>query len=112
VKKIFLSAAVIFLAACSAKLVTPMQEDADRVKPKYPDITLTELTEGKALFEQYCGTCHGYKKPRSRSEEEWKNIVPKMVRKVNKKQPDAIDSAEQKKILKYVITMKDAPKRR
>jgi hypothetical protein len=47
--KILTIASILFLAGCSIQLMTPTQSDVDRVKTKYPDYTLAELNEGKAL---------------------------------------------------------------
>lgn len=108
-KKYTLIIAVILMAACkSTKLLTPSQTDVDRVSSKYPGYTLEELNQGKAIFTQYCGQCHKLKKPESRTEEQWKTIVPRMVAKVNKKEKDAIDAKEQETLLKYLITMSTA----
>jgi mono/diheme cytochrome c family protein len=105
--KIIATATILFLAGCSVQLMTPTQSDVERVKTKYPDYTLAELNEGKALYEQNCGSCHGLKKPSSEPEGEWKEIVPEMTEKANKKGAK-IDARQQELILKYVITMSNA----
>jgi mono/diheme cytochrome c family protein len=105
--RILTATAILFLAGCSVQLMTPTQSDVDRVKTKYPDYTLTELNEGKALYEQNCGNCHGLKKPSSEPEEEWKEIVPEMVEKAKRKGAK-IDARQQELILKYAITMSNA----
>jgi mono/diheme cytochrome c family protein len=105
--KILILATILFLASCSVQLMTPMQSDVDRVKTKFPDYTLAELNEGKALYEQNCGNCHGLKRPSSEPEAEWKEIVPEMVQKANRK-GSKIDTRQQELILKYVITMSNA----
>jgi cytochrome c2 len=108
-KKYLLIIGVILLAACkSTKLLTPSQSDVDRVSSRYPGYTLAELNHGKAIFTQYCGQCHKLKKPESRTEEQWKTIVPRMVAKVNKKEKDAIDADEEEVLLKYLVTMSTA----
>jgi cytochrome c5 len=83
----------------------PTQGDVDRVQTKFPGYTLTDLNEGKQLFEANCNLCHGYKKPASRTEEEWKEIVPRMVKKVNNKEGHSVSADGEQKILRYVITM-------
>jgi hypothetical protein len=101
----------IVLAGCfSAKLLTPTQNDVDRVQQKFPNYTLEQLNQGKMLYEQHCNKCHGLKNPSSRSEEKWKSIVPDMSKKVNKKNSNALNPDAQEKILKYLITMSTAPK--
>ncbi len=108
-KKILAIAITIILAGCtSTALLTPTQADVDRVQTKFNDYSLTALTNGKMLYEQHCGKCHGLKNPASRTEAEWELIVPRMVKKANKKGNIEIDAATQESILRYVITMSEA----
>lgn len=110
-KKIILASLSVLLVSCAVKLVIPEQTDVDRVQTKFPNYTLVELNQGKAAYEQYCAECHRLKKPTKFTEEEWKKIVPKMVKKSNKKFPDnLIDEPTKELILKYVITMNGHPK--
>ncbi|MFL5728692.1 MAG: c-type cytochrome [Cytophagaceae bacterium] len=103
--KVVAALSLFFLASCAAvQLATPAQTDVNRVKTKYPDYTLAQLNDGKALYEKNCANCHALKNPSSRNEEEWKQIVPGMTKKANKKGA-AIDAAQQELILRYVITM-------
>ncbi len=109
---ISLTAAVLFITACgSTKLLVPTQSDAERATKKYSSASLASLNEGKTLFEQNCGQCHGLKNPAGRSEEKWNAVVPRMVKKVNKKAgTEKLGSKEQELILQYVVTMGSAPK--
>ena len=111
-KKSFILIFIVALTACSsAKLLTPGQSDIDRVSAKYPGYTLAELNEGKAVFEQTCSRCHRLKDPTSRNEDKWKEIVPKMIGKLNRKEKKVvIDDKQQTTILKYLVTMSSAPK--
>lgn len=109
-KKIMLTLTVAFvIVSCAVKLVPPTQPDVDRVQSKYPGYTLEDLNKGKALFEQNCAECHRLKNPTKFSEEKWQNIVPKMVKKVNKKHPNTLNDADRELILKYVVTMNGHP---
>lgn len=104
-----LSTALLF-ASCAVKLVIPTQPDVDRVQSKFPNYTLAELNQGKAMYEQHCAECHNLKKPTKFTEQEWQKEVPKMVKKYNKKFPKDIDVQTEELILKYVITMNGHPK--
>lgn len=75
---------------------------------KFDIFTVSELKQGKTFYEQYCGKCHGIKKPTSQTEVQWKEIYPRMNVKVNKKGKIIIDAKAQKRILRYVITMSAA----
>jgi hypothetical protein len=108
-KKIVFVIIVSFLAACaSVKLMTPADSDVDRMKTKYPGLSLDELNSGKTLYEQHCNACHGLKNPSSRSETQWKEVVPRMSKKVNKEKM-ILGEKEQDKIIRYLVTMGSAP---
>jgi cytochrome c5 len=102
----------LILASCgAAKLLTPTQSDVDRVVVKYPGYALSELNQGKIIYEQNCGNCHGLHDPSSRTETQWNNIVPGMTKKANKKAgKEVINIEDQQTLLKYLITMSSAPK--
>lgn len=102
---------MLWLTACTVKLMVPAQPDVDRVSAKYPGYSLADLNSGKALFETTCSRCHRLKNPTSRNEEKWDKIVPKMIAKLNKKAgKEVIDAGQQESILKYLVTMSTAPK--
>lgn len=100
---VLLFAALVAVGCASAKKAIPTQADVDRVASKYPGYTLEALNQGKALYEQNCGSCHKLFKPRALSETEWQKIVPPMVKKAVKKGAK-IDAAGEELILKYLIT--------
>lgn len=96
---------IFCLTACGATLTAPTQADADRGAKKFPGLTMTELAEGQNLFKAKCSQCHGLKNPTSRTEEQWRKVVPKMAGKAERKaNKEKIDAAAQEKILKYLIT--------
>ena len=104
-KKTLIILSIGVLTACSPKLITLTQSDAERVSQKFAGITLAELNEGKALFEQNCNKCHELKNARKKSEENWKKIVPAVAQRANKKAgKEVIDSKTQDLILKYLVT--------
>jgi cytochrome c5 len=96
--------AMIILSACKVSSITPSQQDVDRVSSRFPGYTLASLNEGKMLFETKCSKCHNAKKPQSRTEAQWKKIVPRMTQMANKK-TENITPENQEAILKYLITM-------
>jgi len=110
-KRIFVVLFLIMQVACTVKLATPSQSDVERISPKYPGYTLSELNDGKTLFEQTCNRCHRLKNPASRNETKWNKIVPKMINKLNKKEgKTVIDEKQEELILKYIVTMNSASK--
>ncbi len=112
-KRAIIALTTIVLAGCfSSKKTTsdkksassPTQEDVNRVASKFPGYTLTELNEGKALYETQCGECHALYRPTNKTEAEWQRIVPVMVKKINSKGM-VLNNEKQDKILRYLITM-------
>lgn len=94
------------ISACSPKLSNPTNDDLTIAKSKFGDVTLQELQEGKKLYQENCNLCHKLYKPQMFSEEKWRNIIPPMVRKVNKKVgQEVLKTQDENKILKYVLTM-------
>jgi hypothetical protein len=105
-KKLLFFGVIAFLTACSVKVISPTQNDVDRVSGKYPGITLAELSEGKMLFESNCGVCHSLNIPRKKSEKQLTHIVPIMAQKVNKRAgKEVLDSHKQDLVLRYLVTM-------
>ncbi len=111
-KKIGIISAMVILCSCSAKFITPTQVDVDRVSSTYPGYTLTDLNQGKSIYEQNCNKCHGLKKLSSQSEKDWNVVVPEMVAKANKKAGSTIiDAKAQDQLLKYILTMRTPGKK-
>ena len=111
-KIVLIGIAIAIISACSPKVVTLTQADADRGAAKFKGVTVESLNEGKAIFQQNCNECHGYKKPASRTEEKWNKIIPGMVAKLNQKMgKEVIDAQKQELLLQYVVTMSSASKK-
>jgi cytochrome c5 len=92
---------VLLLAACAAKKTAVVISDADanRASAKYPGATLATLQQGKMLYENNCGKCHGLKSPTAYNEEQWGKHVKRMAPKAK------IDKPTEDLILQYVVTM-------
>ncbi len=98
---------LLLLVACSVKLVKPTQTDVDRVSGKFPGVTLSDLNQGRTLYEQQCGNCHSFYKPEDKTEEQWEQIVPNMVKEANKKAGKIVlGSKEQDLIYRYLVAMR------
>ncbi|MFN5621006.1 MAG: hypothetical protein ACK478_06880 [Flavobacteriales bacterium] len=101
-KKIsIIAACMLLLAACAAKKTTVAMTDNDaaRAAAKYPGATLATLNQGKTLYEDNCGKCHGLKSPSAYNEEQWGKHVKRMAPKAR------IDKPTEDLILQYVVTM-------
>lgn len=100
-KKLFIPTLLLGLVACGTSKMALTQADVDRGAQKFPGLTLADLNQGKTDFETHCGKCHGLKKPQGRTEEQWREIVPRMA----KKNGSGIDAKTEKSILSYMVTM-------
>ncbi len=105
-KKYFYLSTLLFLVACgTTKLAAPAQADADRGTAKFADITLAQLTEGKAVYDLNCGACHKAPKPKSQSEAGWRHIVPEMCVKAKRKTGNSISPEQEESLLRFLIVM-------
>jgi cytochrome c5 len=95
------------LVSCSAKVFVPSEADASKMAPKYPGTTVASLNSGKVLYESKCAQCHEAKKPTSKTEEQWRKLVPDMVGLAKKKGKQEVSSEEQELILRYLIAAVD-----
>lgn len=90
---------LILLGGCTAtKQVAMTQADADRAASKFPGATLASLQEGKKLYEDNCGKCHGLKKNTWGTEAQWKEIIPPMADKAE------IGEQQENLITQYLLT--------
>jgi cytochrome c2 len=99
---------LLFLAACSSKILSPTQADVDAMKETDPDLTLADLEAGKAAYKDYCNMCHGYYSPANYSEEQLEKIIPNMVGKVNEKSGSmVINDQMQRQLLQYALAVRN-----
>lgn len=90
--------------ACGSQLVVPSEGDVSRIQESHPEYTMESIMNGKTLYADHCGKCHGLKKPSDYTEAQWNRIVPNMVGKVNKNGVVLTDD-DQSDILRYVVTL-------
>ena len=113
-KNYFITLSSLVLISCGAAQyvpVTPTQTDAERVQTSFASVTIEELNLGKSHYETQCGSCHKLKNPTRFSEAKWRDIVPKMTEKTNKKAKSVVvDAVKQEQILKYVVAMSNVTK--
>jgi cytochrome c5 len=101
-KKGLVILSVAFLVACaSTSPMVPTQKDADRAAKEIPGITLADLNEGKAIFEESCRKCHSLKKPFNKTDEEIKDAMPRMAKRAK------IDERQSELVYHYLVTMSD-----
>jgi len=66
-------------AGCAASLPCPSAATATRAQGRWPDATLDQLEEGRAVFVQRCSGCHALPLPDSRTEAQWKKVLDEMA---------------------------------
>jgi mono/diheme cytochrome c family protein len=78
------------LTACaSAAVPQPTAADANRGSAHFPDLTLSELTQGRTLYVSRCGSCHTLKRPSELPAAQWQVEVAEMRNKNGVKLSDA-----------------------
>jgi cytochrome c5 len=79
------------IAACGAgsPIAKPSAADAQRGQATFPDLTLDELSQGRALYVSRCGSCHALKRPAELSGARWQEEVDEMRDKNGVKLSDA-----------------------
>ncbi len=107
---LFTALSVFVLSSCGTKpvaAVAPASAESTGMvaaKAKFPGYTAADFAAGKALFQGNCGRCHSLHSPTDRTEAQWSSIVPRMVVKVNKKDPMAAITPEgEQLILRYLF---------
>jgi mono/diheme cytochrome c family protein len=71
--------AAAIIAACSAALDHPTQQDVEWASTRWPETTLQDLALGRALYVQKCAGCHNLPLPAAYSPDEWEGYVAYMT---------------------------------
>lgn len=89
---------VVLLAAVLVLGCAKKEEAPPAAPPPAP--AASPAAEGKALFEQKCGVCHGLDRATARAEskEKWAQIVKEM----QGRRPDWISDADAAKIVEFL----------
>jgi mono/diheme cytochrome c family protein len=93
--------AMIFISAMAASCTKTPNSTGDLYVPTSADATanatLAELQQGRTLYVNNCGSCHGLYSPDSFTSSQWKNsIMPSMGSKT------PMNSTEKTLVTKYV----------
>ena len=84
-----------------APLVTPAITDAAAAR----GFTGTDAQAGREVFLAKCGECHALQAPSAWTEDEWKDILPRMARRAK------LDPDQARQVETYVLSAMDvAPK--
>lgn len=97
--------AVVLMGFSMAGLPKPTEQHAKQVQQQFPGITVQQLDQGMELYKTHCKGCHFVKNPSRFSEAVWKQQVPAMVNRINKKGKKYISPEQSSLILNYVLVM-------
>jgi hypothetical protein len=87
------------LWACGGSAIPqPTAADASRGSAHFPDVTLSELSQGRTLYVSHCGSCHVLKQPVELAPEQWQSEVSDMRAKNRVK----LNDAEAQAIVRYL----------
>jgi len=87
------------LWACGGSPIPqPTAADASRGSAHFPDVTLSELSQGRTLYVSHCGNCHVLKRPVELLPEQWQGEVSDMRAKNGVKLSDV----EAQAIVRYL----------
>lgn len=93
---------VLSLLAVASGCSKPEAPKPEAPKSEAPASSASAAMEGKALFEQKCGACHGLERAtvRKESKEKWVAVV----REMQGKKKDWISDAEADKIAEFLAS--------
>ena len=101
---IILIASIIVSCSTSKKTpapnIIPGDAQVTAIKVKYPDVTLSTLTEGHSIYIGACTNCHGQKNIFKRSEASWLHEIDDMSPKAK------LTDAQKDALTKYILAMK------
>jgi cytochrome c5 len=111
-KSIIIIIVILLLSACfTKKTATTVTKPKTEVKPKVeakpevknqPEVSSALTENGYTIYNQKCSTCHKAYNPGYFTENDWKIIVPEMVKKANQNEL-TIGPGQQELILKYLV---------
>ena len=106
IKILTITLAALIIVSCSTSKKTPAPSiipgdtQLIAIKVKYPEVTLSTLTEGHSIYIGACTNCHGQKNIFKRSEASWLHEIDDMSPKAN------LTVAQKDALTKYILAMK------
>lgn len=89
----------LMLACHSNKRINAVET---KVEPVIIESPTLELAQGKTHYQNQCANCHDLFDPFSKTEEQWKAIVPQMAEYINGAE-QVMDDKTQASILNYLV---------
>lgn len=96
---------VLLIAGCTgvsleqaAPCITAAAVDAGTAR----GYSAVELERGREVFVGKCGECHTLQAPGGRTEQEWREILPRMARRAR------LDAGDARRVEAYLLAARDA----
>ena len=87
---------LLFFSSCKKDVVSPSSVYVPTAADVTTSATLAQLQQGRTIFVNNCGRCHGLYSPDSYSASNWQIIVPNMASRAG------LSSTDEALVLKYV----------
>ncbi len=87
------------LAACGGGLPEPTSVDAERVGSRWPSVKVTDLAEGRDLYQGRCASCHQLYEPHAFTPEKWEVELEEMSARARLSEPQEL------LILQYLVSV-------
>jgi len=87
---------LVLLVTCASVIPKLLSKDAERGRTLYPDLTLEQLTSGRKVYINHCGSCHALYVPSKFSKEAWDRHLLPMARLVK------LDSTSTSDMVRYI----------
>jgi hypothetical protein len=91
---------IFLLAACSASLLLPTEQDLTHFPGGKDSVDLASIQQGYKLYVNKCSNCHYLYRPITYSAAKWKMQVEEMAVKAK------ITDEQKELILNYILTMR------
>ena len=84
-----------FLLSCSPKTAEIVETTTDETSSE-GDMPKADIGEGKVVFLKNCTSCHYAKDIKSYTNDQWANILPRMVKKAE------LDDVQERQVTAYI----------
>ena len=97
--------ALVVSTGC-VSLVRPSEVHVAWATARWPDATLTQLEQGRAVYVARCSGCHALHLPSELYPEDW----PEQVREMEQEQDVVLTDDERTSMLRYLAAASEIPK--
>ncbi|MBP6456913.1 MAG: hypothetical protein KA275_09325, partial [Chitinophagaceae bacterium] len=81
--------------------ISKKEENVTKQSSTLTDEEITQINDGRNLYNAKCATCHDLYSPSSKTKEQWSQIVPDMAKR-SQESNNKISYKEEQYILKFL----------